>query len=61
MELDAHQDRVYISRLLEGYIRMISKINIWVEIGILDDALFIVRNYQRVETRNIKVEEVDFR
>ena len=60
MEPDVHQERVYISNLLERFIRMVGKINIWVEIGILDDAFSIVCNYPLVDARNIMVEKVDF-
>jgi hypothetical protein len=59
--LDVHQERVYISGLLDGLIRMIRKIDIWMEIGILDDAFFIVRNDPPVDAPNIMIEKVDFR
>lgn len=43
------------------FIRMISKIDIRMEIGILDDALSIVCNYPLVDAPNILIEKVDFR
>ena len=53
MEPGVHQEPVYINRLLEGFIRMIGKINIWMEIGILNNAFSIIRNYPLVDACKI--------